>query len=486
MTESSKDTARFSKIMCIRKPPSELKMATVMFADIVGSVKFSYVSGEREFARLVDCLHECAQLSIDEVKDASKRSGRGEPAFEHHFRGDEICVKAYHQPNKDPLDTAYLALTLKTNWLLSNWNRERVMDNSSPPAELGIGLHTGEVVYGRFYGSKEDVAEGHTINVAKRVESHSRNGTYTKIMMSASTASEFQRLNDTVEVASAGEAVVAESFRLHTQELRWLQFPSPVEAQLYALDLSYLKRVCDLAPTPWNYWLLMEAALRQEDYDLAALAASMLLALGIDSPCILARVAESSECCKEFSRALALWQQAVKKSTHVLSLGRRKGKFHMGIGRAFERLGHYQEAETAYREARDCGLEFAPQCALILLGKVRNDSFDADSQVRRCIGNSITPSADRLAWQVVGWMIAAATNTTVASAMWQSLKASAIQVYQQQECLDRMRQLRQEDFPWLSPILQMWFEKIDDEFSSEKQLIQVFFKTGYSLLSAFD
>ncbi len=71
---------------------------------------------------------------------------------------------------------------------MTKYNQERI-EQGLLPADLAIGIHFGQVYV------KNMKAEGYTINLAKRIESASREGKFTHILLSESAHGQLDYLN---------------------------------------------------------------------------------------------------------------------------------------------------------------------------------------------------------------------------------------------------------------------------------------------------
>ncbi len=100
--------------------------------------------------------------------------------------GDQFLL--FYYPNKmitseDCLKIVMLAIKLKLSWLVEKENLER-LKNDLHPFDIGIGLHFGKVAYLKDKEKIKFKIEGYSINYAKRVESFSRYGNYSNLMVS--------------------------------------------------------------------------------------------------------------------------------------------------------------------------------------------------------------------------------------------------------------------------------------------------------------
>ena len=169
------------------------RAAIILFVDVVGCSEISNHLGLKEYNHFISVFQECfkdvCKLYEKEVYDERERD-----FFQYEPRGDEGCLKIFVSKKNDLLardiDVAItIALDLKRRWLITEYNQKRIRQRLLP-ADLAIGIHFGQVYV------KDNVAEGYTINLAKRIESASREGKFTHILLSESAHGQLDYLKD--------------------------------------------------------------------------------------------------------------------------------------------------------------------------------------------------------------------------------------------------------------------------------------------------
>lgn len=155
--------------------------AVIVFADIVGCSQISDALGLREYADFIHELHETARATAEFVFGAYHYAVNTD--YELSIRGDEACVILHRSPAEDIQRALTFAVNLQLLWLASRYNRQRLAKMASP-VELGIGIHAGTVYIDKFQHD-HPTSEGYSINVAKRIEGHTRDGVASKIMISS-------------------------------------------------------------------------------------------------------------------------------------------------------------------------------------------------------------------------------------------------------------------------------------------------------------
>jgi len=154
-----------------------------MFVDLVDSSAFASVLGLKEYADYVDSFHKVVRVQceffFENYLGGKYERGRD---YEYFVLGDELGFFMHTaKPANDVYLLATLGITLKAAWIASPFNRERVKRRSGS-AEIAIGINFGPVWAKRLENGFE--RQGYAINLAKRIESHSRVGQHFRIFLS--------------------------------------------------------------------------------------------------------------------------------------------------------------------------------------------------------------------------------------------------------------------------------------------------------------
>jgi len=159
--------------------------ALLVFADVVDSSKFSAVLEFEEYANRVLEFQQCFKAIGARYfpRPADKTNG-----YVHiDARGDEgtvFVVDASVDPAELVLRAVEFLIHLKGYLKLTSSSANRV----AAPSHIGVGagVHFGRVAYAVESSSPSEIAriEGFEINYAKRIESSSRSGQCSKIMLS--------------------------------------------------------------------------------------------------------------------------------------------------------------------------------------------------------------------------------------------------------------------------------------------------------------
>lgn len=161
----------------------------VLFADVVGCSEVSNHSSIEDYEKFINSFHECFKRVCNYYKKHVYEPHEFN-LFQVETRGDEGCLKIFVAKSGEDLardvDVAIsIALDLKTLWLFSGHNRDRINDGKLLPIELAIGIHMGKV-WMTVNSDGTYKVEGYAINLAKRIESASRSGKFTHILVSES------------------------------------------------------------------------------------------------------------------------------------------------------------------------------------------------------------------------------------------------------------------------------------------------------------
>ena len=155
----------------------ERRTATILFADVRGFTAFSEGRAPEEVVRLLNgYLDAMVSVLVSEGGTIDK------------FLGDGILA-SFGVPLSQP-DDARRAVRAATRMLerLSEWNGERA-SRGEPEFEIGIGVHTGEVVAGNVGSSLklEYTVIGDAVNTASRIEGLNKE-LGTRLLVSEATA----------------------------------------------------------------------------------------------------------------------------------------------------------------------------------------------------------------------------------------------------------------------------------------------------------
>lgn len=157
---------------------------SVLFVDLVSSTDVASVMGLEEYAAFsrsfqTTCLRQCQHFFESHHRKRYEHDGRH---YEFGVTGDELLVFLHtDRPHDDVYQLVCLAVALKCSWLGVPLNAERI-ESGRPTHELAAGIHSGPVWATRTTDGFERT--GFAINLAKRIESISREGDRFRVFVS--------------------------------------------------------------------------------------------------------------------------------------------------------------------------------------------------------------------------------------------------------------------------------------------------------------
>lgn len=157
---------------------------SVLFMDMVSSTDVAGVLGLEEYAELARsfeaiCRKQLQYLFEDRGAERYADDGRH---WGFEVTGDELVVFLHtDRPHDDIYQLVCLAIALKCAWLSSPMNTQCI-ESGRATMELAAGIHSGLVWATRRTGGFEK--RGLAINLAKRIESASREGDRFRIFVS--------------------------------------------------------------------------------------------------------------------------------------------------------------------------------------------------------------------------------------------------------------------------------------------------------------
>ncbi len=239
---------------------SEVGDALILFADVIDSSKYSATLGYIEYAKqlyklqvLFKTLGEIyfPPLSLDE---------RVLRYSQVDVRGDEGSV-FYYNPDESPDDLIYKAIQFSYELK----GRIELLDSTAPKAmKVGIGIHFDKVTLVPDI-KKDDkgiprsiigALQGFSINYAKRIESCSRIGRYTKIILSKRAASCLEgdpivftkQVSDLKGIESNEEVFEVQSAFIH----RMPYDKSLQDSEKFIDRFQRYEETCDFIHEPWQ------------------------------------------------------------------------------------------------------------------------------------------------------------------------------------------------------------------------------------------
>lgn len=262
----------------------EVRNTVVLFADIIGASEISNHKTPKGYFKFVEDFQKIFR------KVCRKYLEKWKPYASKKYylisaRGDEGVLMIFPPADQSVLDLGEdvdaalnIAFGLKRQWLMSQENTKGRIDAGLLPIDLGIGIHLGQtwVLEGRVAKHKHlnplgCAPEGYAINLAKRIESHSRNGKYTNVFLSNAAHGAWTTLTDEnlfffdeqqpIQAKGISQTIHVFEVKHHFLPTDWAQgseqskraktFLDPEET-----DLTVLRKAQEMNPT--NIWLAEE------------------------------------------------------------------------------------------------------------------------------------------------------------------------------------------------------------------------------------
>lgn len=248
----------------------------VLFADIVGCSEISNNKKLEDYNNFLSDFQDCFKKVCKHYR-TEKYDETEYPFFQADARGDEGCLKIFVSKDDDflarDIDTAIqIAFDLKRLWFFTKNNKGRILMDGLLPVDIGIGIHVGKVYVNKEKddeGNNRYRPEGYVINLAKRVESSSREGKFTNIIISEAARGQLHNLKDEdtykfntpFSITPKGISRNIKVFEIKHHFLRTLWEDAPSESTILYSDidnekLEILKSAYNANPT--NLWLAEE------------------------------------------------------------------------------------------------------------------------------------------------------------------------------------------------------------------------------------
>lgn len=162
-------------------------IATMLFADLMSSTEMAKNLNLEEYDEMIiDFQRTMCEVASHHLKEYGYL-GKGDDSY-WCIAGDELRVFLYSGAVLfDIRNALIIAVKIKLAWLTSAFN-ERILKEGRLVSRIGVGINCGKVIkdireWRLQMGEEEPNIEGYAINVAKRIESASREGSVYQIMV---------------------------------------------------------------------------------------------------------------------------------------------------------------------------------------------------------------------------------------------------------------------------------------------------------------
>jgi class 3 adenylate cyclase len=265
----------------------ETVVSTILFADLMNSTELAKNLTLLEYGEmLVDFQSTMFEVVSHHVPHYGYK-GSGVDV-EWSISGDELRVFLYSGKVRFDIRNALLiAAKIKLAWLTSAFN-QKVLREGRLVARIGVGINCGKVIkdvrnWRVKMGQAQPNIEGYAINLTKRIESTSREGSAYQIMVGANLYKRCQQ-NGTLNVSFSQPRSLA--FKGIGQKLPVYEVVSLVNFEILDSMPGSLKEgllekleesLADAAPEPWIFITLLRiyisiiAAGDREDVEIKAL-----------------------------------------------------------------------------------------------------------------------------------------------------------------------------------------------------------------------
>lgn len=240
----------------------------ILFADVVGCSEISNHKTLAGYSKFITSFQKCFE-KVCKYYEENEYKNRKE-YFDYETRGDEGCLKIYPPGSylADDIDIALnIALDLKRMWLLEEDNNIRITESGLLPIEIAIGIHSGKAWLKEDEGVYKP--EGYAINLTKRIESDSRKGEFSRILISESSYNHINHLRDertyrfrepfTITPKGISQNIKVFEVKHHFLSTDWSVDPydtSMIYDDLRDTDLEVIKKAYGC--NPMNLWLAEE------------------------------------------------------------------------------------------------------------------------------------------------------------------------------------------------------------------------------------
>lgn len=177
----------------------ETVTATILIADLVNSTEMSKNLTLQEYDEMIVDFQSTMYEIVSNHLSHYDYKGHGHDSY-WSIAGDEMRVFLYSgAPLYDVRNALLIAIKIKLAWLISGFN-ERILKEGRLVSRIGVGINCGKVIknireWRVKTGEDKPNVEGYAINVTKRIESTSRQGSVYQIMVGDSLYRRYQESN---------------------------------------------------------------------------------------------------------------------------------------------------------------------------------------------------------------------------------------------------------------------------------------------------
>ena len=179
-------------------------VATILFADLMNSTEMAKNLTLQEYDEMIVDFQSTMYEVVFHHLSQYGYEGSGVD-YDWSIVGDQLQVFLYSDSVRFDVRSALLVATkIKLAWLAAPFN-QRILQEGRLVSRIGIGINCGKVIkdlreWRVKMGEERPTIEGYAINLAKRIESASREGTVYQIMVGDSFHKRCQEIG-TINIA---------------------------------------------------------------------------------------------------------------------------------------------------------------------------------------------------------------------------------------------------------------------------------------------
>jgi class 3 adenylate cyclase len=328
--------------------------SAILFVDLVSSSQFASILTLEEYADYLETFREVCvsqtEFFFGHVHEGKYQRGKD---YETTFLGDQMIIFLNSErPSNDVYQLVCLAITLKCAWLGSPMNAGRVASRM-PTTDIACGIHSGAIWAKR----REDGYDrwGFAINLAKRIETVSREGEHFQVFLSDAAYKRISRqlrnLLTGPRLALPLKGVVAPIGLYEIHE----SFVDPFKrlAPQFAEDFRQVARQA-LASNRFDEWI--HSCLQVSEESKNGCVTSECLELCLETLKINSQNAVALYYAAQGLRERGQEEMAVLYLQDLTKAWPCFGDGWLELGRSQKRLGLQREARLSLLQARRCGV----------------------------------------------------------------------------------------------------------------------------------
>ena len=244
-------------------------IATLFFADLMNSTELAKNLTLLEYDEMLVDFQDTMYEVITHHLESFGYEGSGSDS-EWSLVGDEVRIFLYSGVvDFDIRNALLLAVKIKLAWLSSAFN-QNVLSEGRLVSRIGVGINTGKVIkdvrpWRVRMGQAQPNIEGYAINLTKRIESASRDGSAYQIMVGDSL---YKRCQQNNQINIAFSKPLSLSFKGLGQKIPVYEVVSFVNFEILpsmpaSLQQGFLEKmestIRDAMPEPWIFIILLRA-----------------------------------------------------------------------------------------------------------------------------------------------------------------------------------------------------------------------------------